>query len=61
MLTSQRTVFSFMWLVDKLATFTDGEDEGDPRFFFLTAEAWEDMGEPTTITVTVQPGDLLND
>lgn len=32
-----------------------------PTFLTLDKELWEDMGSPTVITVTVVPGDLLND
>jgi hypothetical protein len=59
LLTKQRTVYSFMWLVDDKATFTDGEEES-PRFFEMNGADWDDMGKPETITVTVEPGDLLN-
>lgn len=34
---------------------------GDPVYAMrLPIDAWRDMGKPKTITVTVQPGDLLN-
>jgi hypothetical protein len=42
---------------------TDPNDV-DPRGFatvIMHHEAWEDMGEPNRITVTVEPGDHLNE
>lgn len=50
---------SFLWLVDSAAVFAYG-DEDDPDYLNLSQEVWEDMGKPTAITVTIQPGDLLN-
>lgn len=50
---------TFMWLVDDKAKFTYDSD-ADPSFFSMSAEAWQDMGQPRVITVTIQPGDLLN-
>jgi hypothetical protein len=32
----------------------------DREFFWMTQDDWEDMGKPEAITVTIQPGDLLN-
>lgn len=42
---------------------TEREDCWDPaidRRFPLPRDVWDDMGRPTEITVTVEPGDLLN-
>lgn len=50
---------TFLWLVDSAAVFAYG-DEDDPDYFNLSKEAWEDFGKPQTLTVTIQPGDLLN-
>lgn len=50
---------TFMWLVDDKAKFTYGPD-ADPSFFSMSEEAWQDMGQPRTITVTIEPGDSLN-
>lgn len=59
MLFSHRTLMTFMWLVDDKAKFTYGDDS-DPSFFSMSEEAWQDMGQPKVITVTIEPGDLLN-
>ncbi len=59
-LTKSTTIMVFMWLVDDKAKFTYGDDS-NPSYFSMSAEAWEDMGQPRTITVTVEPGDLLNE
>ena len=39
------------------------EDDYDPSIHAaeISHEAWVDMGEPTQVTVTVEPGDNLND
>ena len=58
-LTKSQSVMTFMWLVDDKAKFTYGDDS-DPSFFSMSSEAWEDMGQPRVITVTIEPGDLLN-
>lgn len=41
---------------------TIGERKDSPRnnVFILDRDVWEDFGEPMTITVTVEVGDLLN-
>lgn len=42
--------------------FYHRDDEGTWERFetTLTTELWEDLGSPEVITVTVEPGDLLN-
>ena len=49
----------FLWLADDNAVFSYG-DEQTPTFFTITAGAWEDMGQPETITIVITPGDALN-
>ena len=58
-LTQSRIVMNFMWLVDDKAKFTYDSD-ADPSFFSMSGEAWNDMGQPKSITVTITPGDSLN-
>jgi hypothetical protein len=58
-LTSSRLLASFIWQIDNRVTFSYG-DEADPDFFLMDADKWLDMGKPETITITVEPGDLLN-
>ena len=58
-LVRSQVVMTFMWVVDDHAKFTYGDDS-DPSYFSMGKEAWEDMGQPKKITVTIQPGDLLN-
>lgn len=48
----------FVWLVDDEAVFSDDGD--NPKFLHLPGEVWDDMGTPTQITVTIEPGDRLN-
>lgn len=59
-LTQLRFTMTFMWLVDEHAKFTYGDDS-NPSFFSMSQEAWEDMGSPREITVTIRPGNLLNE
>jgi hypothetical protein len=49
-------------LDEDLAVFSREPDEpGDiPAVVELPVADWLDMGEPDVITVTVEPGDLLN-
>lgn len=35
--------------------------EGHYTEIVIPADLWDDMGKPKTITVAVQPGDLLNE
>lgn len=39
----------------------DIRDGMNPMMVVLWAEDWVDLGEPKQITVTVEPGDKLND
>jgi hypothetical protein len=50
------------WVNFRTADFQTPHDDVD-RFFKvrLTAAVWHDMGSPETITVTIEPGDRLND
>lgn len=41
--------------------FWQSVDEGEDRHaLVLTSDTWAELGKPDTITVTVQPGDHLN-
>jgi len=37
------------------------KDRGRSRYCSIERADWEDMGSPETITVTVEPGDTLNE
>jgi hypothetical protein len=39
----------------------DYTDHGHPRNIVISSVDWAEMGSPEVITVTVMPGDLLND
>lgn len=52
----------------RVDTFTVGyekfcvdEDPGLVRATYIETDQWEQMGSPEYITVTVEPGDLLNE
>lgn len=50
---------NFLWLTEDRAIFTYGDEE-NPSFYHMKGEDWEDFGKPKHITVTIEPGDLLN-
>lgn len=37
------------------------DDSDTPETFLLEVGGWVDMGNPDTITVTIEPGNLLNE
>ena len=39
----------------------DYTDRGHPRNIVISRMDWADMGSPEVVTVTIEPGDLLND
>ena len=47
---------------DGVVGFTNGDPgtEDETKAYVMVIEDWEAFGRPTTITVTVEPGDLLN-
>lgn len=56
MLTKQKVVLEFLWRLDETAAYGDE----DQRYWYMDPDAWEDMGKPAKITVTVEAGDRLN-
>ena len=47
----------------ELVVFTGPNDEGDEsrgHILSVNREVWDEMGSPEAITVTIEPGDLLN-
>lgn len=56
MLTKRRLILDFLWRVDNQVAY--GDEDG--RNWMMGVLAWEDMGKPEKITVTIEPGDLLN-
>lgn len=60
-LTRSRIVAWFKWAAAGTALFEyeDANELGRP--FVLDEVAWQDMGKPERITITIEPGDLLND
>ena len=60
-LTRSTFLLSFVWQADTRAIFSyDPLEDGNPIFWAVEADRWVDMGKPETVTVTIQPGDLLN-
>lgn len=50
---------------DGSIVFEPESSEDDPALWqeslLIEASMWDDLGQPSTITVTVEPGDRLND
>ena len=62
MLTKQRVILHHIVTNDRQAIFCERLDEsGVPRRLSFKAGDWTDMGSPEVVTVTIEPGDLLND
>lgn len=63
MLTKHRTILHYWTTSMGLTSFlTRDEDTGSVvEAHELPEDVWVDMGSPDTITVTVEPGDLLNE
>lgn len=40
--------------------FSTPADSGRRRSLILSAEDWADLGEPETLTISIEPGDTLN-
>lgn len=58
-LSRQRHLAEFLWQVDENVAFSYG-DEDALSFFVMKADAWQDMGKPAAITISVTPVDSLN-
>lgn len=65
MLTKTRTVASVLGgSVDSVVFGEQIEKRGDSNrnnLFIIDRDVWEDFGEPMSVTITIEPGDLLND
>lgn len=61
-LVKSRVVLGHRPLYEGDTTYQPNDDpDGSGPFLTLTADVFEDMGRPETITVTIEPGDRLND
>lgn len=63
--TKSRSILHKSSVTSQLASFgraeeENPEDNGTVRILVLAREDWEDMGQPETITITIEPGDHLN-
>ena len=62
MLTKQRVIMHRGVHTSACVRFQeDYIDPGHPRNILISSADWLDMGCPEVITVTIEPGDLLND
>lgn len=64
-LTKTRSVLTFQGADEFYARYisdiSDEEEGGSLRHVsYLRVDLWDEMGRPDTITLTVEPGDLLN-
>lgn len=46
---------------DVAVVFTSSGEYTEYPYVFVDVDRWRDMGAPTVVTVTVEPGDRLND
>lgn len=62
-LTKTRSALRLVENPSTVARFAREKEEPDERDCQVTLdrEVWDDMGSPVVITVTVEPGDQLND
>lgn len=61
-LSKQQVILHHIVTNDRQAIFCEHLDEsGVPRRLSFKAGDWADMGSPEVVTVTIEPGDLLND
>jgi hypothetical protein len=63
-LAKERTILQFR-LEDRLrgqVTFRQEDIEGERsiRSFVIAGELWRELGQPQILTVSIEPGDLLN-
>lgn len=58
-LIKKETIFEVTMESDEMAYFTTDEEE--PRVITMSQQDWNDFGQPDQITVTIEPGDKLND
>ena len=62
MLTKQRVIMHRLSESDFTERFQEEyTDPGHPRVLTMLFDDWADIGSPEVITVTIEPGDLLND
>lgn len=59
MLTKHQAVLDMVYATNESVCMRAQPFDDYPMVTF-TRQAWEDMGEPQTVTVTVEPGDRLN-
>lgn len=58
----KQTLLEIIDVDDEGTTFANGFDETEATVgLALTREVWEDLGKPSQITMTIEPGDKLNE
>jgi hypothetical protein len=58
---SQKVLHTLYSGRDSVTFGYEDEDTGDEvAVLILSINDWEDFGRPMTVTVTIEPGDLLN-
>lgn len=62
-LTKSRMVYDFDSTIDEVAIYfhISDEDTGESQVMDIPVDKYNDLGQPDKITVTIEPGDLLND
>ena len=62
-LSKSRMIYDFDTQYDDVAIFfhISDEDTGESQVLDIPLDKYEALGSPEKITVTIEPGDLLND
>lgn len=60
-ITRHRTVLQYQEIRSRLDTDTIlFYNDDSERYYYIPRDKWVEMGEPRVITLTIEPGDLLN-
>lgn len=61
-LSKTRMIYDFDTQYDDVAIFfhTSDEETGESQILDIPIDKYNDLGQPSKITVTIEPGDLLN-
>lgn len=63
-ITKATTVMYRDGVYPNFVSFMEEQEDGlpvIPRYLEISTEKWDDLGAPNVITLTIEPGDRLND
>lgn len=55
-----QTSYNLPWVDFTSPSEVEDEDTIDTDIVSIPAALWQDMGSPSTVTITIEPGDRLN-